>query len=1082
MNDFLTETNKNPSEANPTESKAPVFNLVKSKFDEAKSLVDDIILKNYLKNLNDLEIVPLDDSTKNISDIRIFKITEMVYQKDEYSTYKFASVFNAVQNLNCGVFVIVDSDGKKTDIYMGIRAHDDRRTAKSLKDTLKNALCGQFPGVKTIDLLDAPAEEFLKNINTQNIAAVSCIAQNKNDEFIDNKKFLQGLEKLLLAMQGQRYSAVFLANSTPVDVLHEIRWAYENVYTNLSPFANINLSYGTSVAMNISTAFSNGMTQGSSVTTNTSTQTGKSYSKTTSTNESKSSPTLGGIIAKGLTAAGAIVAAPFTGGASLVVGSLAMNAIPGGSKTVGKSESESINESFSNTFGVSESLNENRTQSQTQSKGSTSSTNDNMQLTMQNKSLINTLDRIDKQLKRIEECESLGMWESAAYFLSGSQETTEMAAGMYKALMNGERSGVESSAINFWGRSSSQKLNLIREYILNFIHPVFEYRSPSTTVPVTASSLVSGNELAIQMGFPRNSVRGFPVIEHAEFGKEVVKYTKKSNEREFILGSVFNMGEKSPTEVRLDRDSMTMHTFITGSTGSGKSNTVYELVNQLRSVYNIPFLIIEPTKGEYKNVFGQFKDVQIYGTNPKINLLLKINPFRFSKDVHILEHVDRIVEIFNVCWPMYAAMPAILKESIENAYVISGWNLTTSENAIGLIYPNFSDILEQIEDVVNNSRYSSDTKGDYAGALCTRVKSLTNGINGLIFTQDDLTDNELFERSVIVDLSRVGSTETKSLIMGLLVMRLNEYRMTSGRHNSSLKHITILEEAHTLLKRTFIEQSSETSNLVGKSVELLANSIAELRTYGEGFIIVDQSPGLLDLSVIRNTNTKIILRLPEQTDRELVGFAAGLNKEQIEELTKLERGVAAVYQNDWIEPVLVKVNKCNINEMLYDYCDTNKIADPIHLKKQIILFLIQGRVQDDLPFDLDEIQTNIGTLNLTVRNREFLEDQISEFRNSGNLEIWKDKNLAKLASKIVEIMQVRLLIENIVIDSADYIDLNQKLAKLIYQIIPNAGKSVMVAISQCLMKDFSIGKNESDQRERLYMNWIDSIHEKGGQM
>ena len=41
-----------------------------------------------------------------------------------------------------------------------------------------------------------------------------------------------------------------------------------------------------------------------------------------------------------------------------------------------------------------------------------------------------------------------------------------------------------------------------------------------------------------------------------------------------------------------------------------------------------------------------------------------------------------------------------------------------------------------------------------------------------------------------------------------------------------------------------------------------------MRSWGEGFVIVDQSPGLLDLSVMRNT--KIILRLPEAGDRELL--------------------------------------------------------------------------------------------------------------------------------------------------------------------------------------------------------------------
>lgn len=129
---------------------------------------------------------------------------------------------------------------------------------------------------------------------------------------------------------------------------------------------------------------------------------------------------------------------------------------------------------------------------------------------------------------------------------------------------------------------------------------------------------------------------------------------------------------------------------------------------------------------------------------------------------------------------------------------------------------------------------------------------------------------------MIIDLSRIGSSETKSLLMGILVLKLQEYRMSQAEMNSSLRHLTVLEEAHNLLKRTSTEQSSESSNLLGKSVEMLANAIAEMRTYGEGFIIADQAPGLLDLSVIRNTNTKIIMRLPDFSDRELVGRSANL--------------------------------------------------------------------------------------------------------------------------------------------------------------------------------------------------------------
>ena len=133
--------------------------------------------------------------------------------------------------------------------------------------------------------------------------------------------------------------------------------------------------------------------------------------------------------------------------------------------------------------------------------------------------------------------------------------------------------------------------------------------------------------------------------------------------------------------------------------------------------------------------------------------------------------------------------------------------------------------------------------------------------------------------------------------------------MSLDAMNEQLLHVTVLEEAHNLLRKTSVVQSQEGANLQGKAVEMLTNSIAEMRTYGEGFIIADQAPGLLDEAVIRNTNTKIVLRLPDESDRRLVGTSLALNDEQITELARLPKGVAAVYQNDWVEAVLCKFER-----------------------------------------------------------------------------------------------------------------------------------------------------------------------------
>ncbi len=555
-----------------------------------------------------------------------------------------------------------------------------------------------------------------------------------------------------------------------------------------------------------------------------------------------------------------------------------------------------------------------------------------------NYNIKHALELLESQMKRLELSTALGMWDFAAYVLSEDENTANNVAHSYIALTQGEESYMSQSAINLWRGDMGETSDDAREicnYLRELRHPLFGLspnivqKDPTFNVYppiVTATTGLSGKELAYSLNFPRKSVAGLPVIECAEFGRNIVSYDSAPTVKtELDIGKIFHMNHIEKTDVRLAKSSLASHTFITGSTGSGKSNTVYQLLNEALN-QNVKFMVVEPAKGEYKHVFGTQDDVYVYGTNPAVSPLLRINPFSFPQGIHILEHLDRLVEIFNVCWPMYAAMPAVLKSAVEKSYADCGWNLTLSQNRYKeMLYPSFADVARNIREIIDSSEYDAENKGAYKGSLLTRLQSLTNGINGMIFTCDDISDRDLFDRNVIIDLSRVGSSETKSLIMGMLVLKLQEYRMAGAvGMNSELNHITVLEEAHNLLKRTSTEISSESANLMGKSVEMLANAIAEMRTYGEGFIIADQAPGLLDLSVIRNTNTKIIMRLPDRSDRELVGGAANLNDDQIVELSKLPCGVAAIYQNEWIQPVLCKVNKFEMPQEMYSYSPDNE--------------------------------------------------------------------------------------------------------------------------------------------------------------
>ena len=66
------------------------------------------------------------------------------------------------------------------------------------------------------------------------------------------------------------------------------------------------------------------------------------------------------------------------------------------------------------------------------------------------------------------------------------------------------------------------------------------------------------------------------------------------------------------------------------------------------------------------------------------------------------------------------------------------------------------------------------------------------------------------------------------------------------------------------------------------------------------------------------------MRLPDHSDRELVGRSANLNNDQIDEIAKLPCGVAAVYQNDWVQPVLCKVSKYDRPTKLYNYTPSDE--------------------------------------------------------------------------------------------------------------------------------------------------------------
>ena len=938
------------------------------------TLADHLVYKKYLPELQSYSLVEPSEEMKKTLDvktcIKLFQMKELTLKKGEDMLQKLSTVYHSSMALGCSLAVMIDvpADGAPADIYLGVRQNPGRQSIDNRDlaisgDALEKGMKSNFPGSEVQELHQEEIDALLEDDNgsfgsaQSAIASVSCVAALRDKSKTEDKAFIQGIERFIDAMDGDAYTALFLAEPVTEETQAGIRNGYEELYSALSPFRKTTWSYteneshavmetfcsGTSDTVTDGTSsgfsdeqgrntgfnFNAGMNQG---TTNT---IGQSHAVTRLRLPSKrtmvgvaagaSILALGAVAASAVfpPAGAAIVSAASTVGAAVKAGPLFGAVVPmvAGHETNGTawSTARSIGKSLG--FGMSRGYNTAHTDSSTVERSNAHSTNEQhsngttdthgtartQQIEVCNKAVEELLTRIDEQIKRTKESEDYGCYSCAAYFLSSRPSKALLAANTYRSLMIGEGSSVESGAVNLWQDRAS--VTAMREYLKRFTHPVFArqlWENEADSLFYTAGTLVSGRELPMHLGLPTRSVHGLPIIEHAEFGRNVPDEAMPDEDK-MNLGKIYHMGKEEAAELLLNRQAMASHTFITGSTGTGKSNAVYHLLDEITKNGQTTFLVVEPAKGEYKNVFGNRTDVQVFGTNPRETPLLRMNPFAFPENIHILEHIDRLVEIFNACWPMYAAMPAVLKDAIERSYQKVGWDLRNSESEKG-IFPTFFDLLDILPGVIEESHYSKDTQSDYVGALCTRVKSLTNGIYGSVLCAEDaLSDAEMFDQNVIVDLSRVGSMETKSLLMGILVMKLQEYRMCSSGMNSRLRHVTVLEEAHNLLRKTSAEQSQEGANLQGKSVEMLANAIAEMRTYGEGFIIADQAPGLLDMSVIRNTNTKIILRLPDEEDRKLVGKSAALKEAQIDELSKLPLGVAAVYQNEWPEAVLCKI-------------------------------------------------------------------------------------------------------------------------------------------------------------------------------
>ncbi len=850
------------------------------------AVADMYLTQQYLDRFSAGTVYEPDNTVMDVLKMRVFQISKLVYDPEEQINDKLISVYSSLHNMDSAVALIIRSNSKEVGFYAAVRSEDNAELAG---ETLCSVLKGNFPGIDISAPLNGNEKRALLDAMTpdgtapKSLATVSLIPSERDD---DKNEFIQGLEKFIGSMNRKDYTAVLLA--APVDsvTLARRKHGYEELYASLSPHAKISMSFAHSETDSVNESISNSFSK--SINNSVSNSNGTSTSKTEGRNKGHSD----GFSANG--------------------DGWGMSS----SDSYGSSTSFTSGTSFST--AISSSTGSTDTESTSKGTGRSVGDTDTTSLTFENKGVQELMNRADTQLKRIECSKAYGMWDFCGYFFSDDIAVTAQAANVYKSVMMGQESSVENAHINLWNLGLRNEIRKIVDNVKYLVHPVAEIPAFDSyeAQQVTPTNMINGKELPIALGLPRKSVPGVAVVEMAEFGRAVVFEDLSRVERLMDFGNIYHMGLKEEMRVPMDVDLLASHCFITGSSGSGKSYATYQLLDNLLK-RDVHMMVIEPAKGEYKQVFGGLKGIRIFNTDPNVYKMLRINPFQFPENLHVLTHIEKLIQIFNASWALYAAMPAILKEAVVKSYTKCGWDVMNSVWIEGISehkYPVFQDVLEILPVIINSSDYSADSKGDYKGALLTRVQSMTTGITGLIFERSEgIQDSILFDSNAIVDLSDIGSEETVALLMGVLIMRLGEYRQSvrkagTGSRDARLKHVTVLEEAHNILKRTSKDQSQEGANIVGKSVEMISNSIKEMRTYGEGFIIIDQSPMAVDTSAIENTSTKIIMNTPAKDACEELSSALSLNEDQSKELSRLGTGVAAVMQKGWLTPVLMKID------------------------------------------------------------------------------------------------------------------------------------------------------------------------------
>lgn len=531
------------------------------------------------------------------------------------------------------------------------------------------------------------------------------------------------------------------------------------------------------------------------------------------------------------------------------------------------------------------------------------------------------LKELEKAQEMMEYACNSGLWSVGVFYAAADQHTAAQLGGMLATAYNQDSSSVLESVIGRTILYRDTRLQLVYQGILHGDALVSDMRNFNFVLNMDpALTLMSSRELSRYLALPQREYAGYYVDSYVEFDVDV--RPNRMEDAGFELGDIVRTCQPDADvegTYAIKPNDLTRHALVIGLTGGGKSNTSKGLLRTLWVTHHVPFLVIESAKREYwelsrltdENGSPLFPELNVFTVgdeNPKTASPFRLNPMEAMPGVSLQTHIDYLLSTFKAAFELYPPMPYVLETAVYKVYEDRGWDIVTGENRFGQSrYPMLEELQQAVVEVTDNLNYDNEVASNVKAALTARIHSLMIGAKDFMMNTPRSIDVEyLLSRPTVLELEDLGDDDTKAFVIGILLVRIYEYRkaMQYSTAGKALKHMIMVEEAHRLLKN--VQATGEGDQSRAKAVEFFCNMLAEIRSFGQGFLIADQVPTKLAPDTLKNTNLKIVHRTVMQEDREAIGRSMNMTQEQVEYLSALRVGCAAVFGEGDNRPKLVR--------------------------------------------------------------------------------------------------------------------------------------------------------------------------------